>query len=218
MLPSRNVRITGFFSPITVYGEFSPQAEAAIQDGWLSVMGCWCLRTGTADVRPAQALWRLLYDRPLPENWTNASLDLSEAQRANLRSGISPEGTVIADLVGLPGRLCAHSIRPSCSYDTLRNRIRGIAAYLKPGAVSKIFKDWNAEINISTDIAADDRRFLRGFLLLQLVRRNLAVGGAKYALPPRAKQEFDALLTSEDYPGLWRFIERALPLAGVETW
>lgn len=63
----RPIRITGIPEAVMVPGMVQARAEAALEDGWLSVMDCWALDRAC---RPAgiettgQALHRRLYGKP----------------------------------------------------------------------------------------------------------------------------------------------------------
>ncbi len=188
-MTSHTFRMTGIAQPITVLGELPEAAQAALADGWLSVLDLWQLDracSAPGHEHAAQVLYRCLYGK---YTHTRSTRDF-----------------VNAELEALPGRLSLRSL--NCAYDQLRDRIRRLGTVDHADTVAWIAENWTGEIDAAADIAEDDKRFLRAFLNGKLLRMGKAlVGGATRFFNEAETQRFDQLVKRGDYPGLWIFLQ-----------
>jgi hypothetical protein len=187
-MTSHTFRITGIAQPVTVHGELPEAAQAALQDGWLSVLDLWNLDracSAAGHEHAAQALFRCLYGK------------FSHAR--------STRDFANAELEALPGKLSIRTL--NCTYDQIRDRIRRLVTVDHADTVLWIAENWTGEIDAAADIAEDDKRFLRAFLHGRLLRMNKAlVGGATRFFTEVEAQRFDQFVKRENYPGLWQFL------------
>ena len=185
---SHTFRMTGVAQPITLHGELPEAAQAALADGWLSVLDLWHLDracSAPGHEHAAQALYRCLYGK---YTHTRSTRDF-----------------VNAELEALPGRMSSRALH--CTYDVLRDRIRRLGTVDHADTVLWIAENWTGEIDAAADIAEDDKRFLRAFLNGKLLRMGKAlVGGATRFFDEGEERRFDGMVKRGDWLGLWVFL------------
>lgn len=219
-LPSKRlVQITGLTQSVTLYGAFTPAAQTALSDGWLSVVDFWSLGLPQSSGEAAvEFLYRCLYGKKLAKA-TIASL--SQAEQLNLGRQREGDSTivVIGDLTGLAG-VSADCTLAGNRYDVWRSTT---AAFVRPTTAQQVVNSAMIQINAETTIAPDDKAFLRGLVLLRtLAQRFLitSVGGttATRIMTALEERQFNNSIARSDYPGLAQMIATLLPAVGITTW
>jgi hypothetical protein len=231
LLPqTRRVRITGFAQWLTLFGGFTNAAEMAIRDGWISVTDFWDVVPNPIGESAVEFLYRFLYAKKLAKPISSLSL----AEQFNLGHPPVSGPMVIADLTGLPGLSHEKPLRGDrYRYDSWREthlpqvKMAATALMCLNAAMT--------QINAEPDIAPDDKRYLRGLILMRALASKL-VSAEMYRTPQpglvtsysgspatqtMTAEETQHLLKLEgqhNYVEMAKLMKRVLPRLGFKNW
>lgn len=191
-MKQRLINLTGQMRQITLYGEFNPQVESRLRDGWLSVCDYWALHCNiVSPFTGTQAYFGCLYQIPLQRTWRNRSKN-SWTQEQRLNLGIQREGRgkiVIGDLERAVGQIAMYNVTGN-KYDVWRSAEWDLS-HSDSGSANRTLTNVLAQIAGETSIHADDRVFLSALTVFKFAMQNFIV---RTTAPLPSKKEVEAIL------------------------